>query len=110
MTATPYSEVQPKQVSPGRTRYLTYTGSMMLTVWDFSEPFAAPDPPHSHPHEQVSYVAEGEVLFFLDGQPTRLGPGSVVSIPGGVPHSIQVLSDHARLIDCFHPIREEFIE
>jgi quercetin dioxygenase-like cupin family protein len=110
MTATPYSDIVPRQVAPGRTRYLTNTGSMMLVVWDFEGPFAEPDPPHAHVHEQVSYVAEGEVLFFLDGQPTRLGPGSVVNIPGSIPHTIQVLTQHARLIDVFTPIREDFLK
>jgi quercetin dioxygenase-like cupin family protein len=82
----------------------------MLVVVDFDDgPAAQPDPPHAHPHEQVSYVAEGEVLFFLDGSPTRLGPGGVVSIPSNVPHAIQTLTSHARLVDVFTPIREDFL-
>lgn len=35
------------------------------SVIDFDDgPTSEPDPPHSHPHEQVSYVSEGEIIFF----------------------------------------------
>ncbi len=101
----------PETIAPGRTRYLTQTDSMMMVVIDFDDgPAAQPDPPHSHPHEQVTYVAEGEVMFFMDGEPTHLHAGDLVSIPGGVPHCIQVLTPHARLVDVFHPIREDFLK
>ncbi len=110
MYATPYENVVPETIAPGRTRYITYTDHLMLVAVDFDDgPAAQPDPPHSHPHEQVTYVAEGEVLFFLEGSPTRLGPGSVVRIPSNVPHSIQTLTGHARLVDVFTPIREDFL-
>lgn len=105
------SEITPETIAPGRTRYLTQTESMMLVVFDFNDgPHAQPDPPHSHPHEQVSYLAEGEVMFFMDGEPTHLHPGDMVTIPGGVPHCIQVLTPHAKLVDTFHPIREDFLK
>lgn len=106
-----FSDIEPEPIAPGRTRYITYTDHMMMAVIDFNDgPAAQPDPPHSHPHEQVSYVAEGEVIFFMDGQPTHLHPGDLVSIPGGVPHCIQVLTSHARLVDVFNPIREDFLK
>jgi quercetin dioxygenase-like cupin family protein len=54
-----------------RTRCLTHTENLMMVVIDFDDgPTSEPDPPHNHPHEQVSYVAEGEIIFFLDGDPT----------------------------------------
>jgi quercetin dioxygenase-like cupin family protein len=82
-----------------------------MVVIDFDDgPKEEPDPPHSHPHEQVSYVAEGEILFLLDGQAERLGPGDVFLVPSGVPHSIQQLTEHVRLVDCFTPIREDFLK
>ena len=50
------------------------------------------------------------MLFFMDGEPTHLHAGDLVSIPGGVPHCIQALTPHARLVDVFHPIREDFLK
>ncbi len=102
----------PRQaISPGRSRYLAHTNNLMMVVVDFTDgPAAQPDPPHSHPHEQVTYVAEGEVLFFLDRLAHHLRPGDMIAVPSNVPHSIQLLSAKVRLIDTFNPIREDFLE
>ena len=98
-------------IAEGRTRYLSHTDNLMIVVIDLDDgPAAEPDPPHSHPHEQVAYVAEGEIIFFLDGVPTKLGPGDVYTVPPNVPHSIQLLTEHARLVDVFTPLREDFLE
>lgn len=103
-------ESEPQTIAPGRTRYLAQTDRLMMAVIDFKDgPTEAPDPPHSHPHEQVSYVARGEIIFFLDGAPTRLGPGDIFTVPPDVPHSIQLLAADVRLVDTFHPIREDFL-
>ncbi len=104
------ADTTPTSPAPGRSRYLAHTSHLMLVVFDFDDgPAAQPDPPHAHPHEQVSYVVEGEVLFFLDGQSAHLKPGDMVTIPAGVPHCLQPLTAHARLIDAFTPIREDFL-
>jgi len=93
-----------------RTRYLTHTENLMMVVIDFDDgPTSEPDPPHSHPHEQISYVAAGEVIFFLDGEPTRLGPGDMFTVPPDLPHSVQLLTKHVRLVDTFTPLREDFL-
>jgi hypothetical protein len=39
-----------------------------------------------------------------------LGAGDLFAVPGGVPHSIQLLSATARLVDTFNPIREDFLK
>ncbi len=104
------SETEPQTIAPGRTRCLAQTDNLMMAVIDFTDgPTTAPDPPHSHPHEQVSCVAAGEIIFFQDGVPTQLGPGDMFTVPPNVPHSIQLLSDHVRLVDTFYPIREDFL-
>ena len=60
--------------------------------------------------EQIAYVADGEVLFICEGaEPQRLQGGDVYAIPPNKPHTIQLLSERARLVDTFHPIREDFI-
>lgn len=104
------SEITPTPTAPGRARYLANTDHLMMVVIDFNDgPANQPDPPHAHPHEQVTYVVEGEVRFFLDGQPAHLRPGDMVTIPASVPHCLQPLTAHARLIDVFTPIREDFL-
>lgn len=99
-----------EEIAPQRVRYLGHTDHLMMVVIDFDDgPTESPDPPHDHPHEQVSYVAEGKVIFFLDGEPVELSKGDMYMVPPNVPHSIQLLTKHVRLIDTFTPLREDFL-
>ncbi len=64
---------------------------------------------HHHIHEQWTHVIEGELLFNLDGKEQLLTSGMAVFIPSDVPHSARGITD-CKLIDCFLPVREDFIE
>ena len=93
------------------TRRIVHTSRLMMVVIDFSGgPWAAPDPLHSHPHEQITYLAEGEILYLAEGEePRRMQAGETFAVPGGRPHAIQLLSPTARLVDSFTPLREDFL-
>lgn len=111
MTIVKFSDVEKEAIAAGRARYLAHTDHLMVVVIDFEDgPQVEPDPPHSHPHEQVTYVAEGELYFFVDGEPHKLGPGDLITVPGDVPHTIQLLSDKVRLVDTFTPLRDDFLK
>jgi len=98
-------------IGSGRSRYLGHTDKLMMVVIDFDDgPGEAPDPPHSHPHEQISYVAEGELIVHIGDESTRLGPGDIYTVPPNIPHTIQLLSKYVRLVDTFTPLREEFLK
>lgn len=65
-------------------------------------------PPHSHPHEQVGYVARGRLQLVVGASaPVVLEPGDGYTIPGGVSHSVTALED-AVAVDVFSPVREEY--
>jgi quercetin dioxygenase-like cupin family protein len=105
------SDLTPEIIAPGRRRYLTYTENLMMVVMDFNDgPTSEPDPPHSHPHEQVSYVASGEINFLLNNKLTRLGTGDMFTVPPNLPHSVQLLTSHVRIIDTFTPVRKDFLK
>lgn len=105
-----YADAEKETIGEKRVRYLTHTDNVMMVVIDFDDgPTDEPDPPHSHPHEQVSYVADGKVIFFLDGEPTELGPGDMFTVPPDVPHTVQLLTKHVRLVDTFTPLRQDFL-
>jgi quercetin dioxygenase-like cupin family protein len=111
MTVIRRNDTTPEPIAPGRARYLAHTDHLMAVVIDFEDgPSAQPDPPHHHPHEQVTYVAEGELLFFIDGEPHKLSAGDLITVPGDVPHTIQLLSARVRLVDTFTPIRADFLK
>jgi quercetin dioxygenase-like cupin family protein len=86
---------------------------LMVVAVDFSGGPRPPLPFHRHPHEQVTYVATGRFHFTIgdgEGQTVDLvEPGDLVVVPPGAPHTVELLSKAGRLIDSFHPIREEFL-
>jgi mannose-6-phosphate isomerase-like protein (cupin superfamily) len=98
-------------VRSGFTRRIIRTGELMTVVLDIvGGPWAEADAHHSHPHEQTCYIAAGEVLFLAEGSaPERLAAGDCFAVPPNVPHSIQLLSETARLVDNFHPVRADFL-
>jgi quercetin dioxygenase-like cupin family protein len=111
MTVVRRNATLPESIAPGRTRYLAHTDDLMVVVIDFVDgPSAQPDPPHRHPHQQVTYVAEGELYFLIDGEPHHLTAGDLITVLGDVPHSIQLLSARVRLVDTFTPVRADFLK
>jgi len=64
-------------------------------------------PEHSHYHEQVVNVTEGELELTVGGTPYILKAGKVMVLPPNVPHSGKALTD-VKVIDVFHPVREDF--
>jgi quercetin dioxygenase-like cupin family protein len=79
--------------------------SLMLMVVDLDAEAIVPT--HSHPQEQGGIVLEGEVEFIVAGESKKMLPGEIYMIPGGVEHSVKVGPAPARLLDVFHPIRDE---
>ena len=112
MATQKYSETPAEKIAEGAERRIGHLENLMIVTIDFDDgPTSEPDPPHSHPHEQVCYLAEGEIIFILDGnEGTKLEAGDVFLVPSGIPHTIQRLTKHVRLVDCFTPLREDFLK
>lgn len=55
-------------------------------------------PAHSHRWHEVEFVIEGEVEFYVNGQWTRGGPGTVQMLPAGAAHSVRVPQGTARIL------------
>lgn len=82
----------------------------MVVVCDFSNgPMVQADKPHNHPHEQITYVAEGELYLFIGEEKYHLNQGDIFTVPPDIMHGIQTLSSFVRLVDTFTPIRKEFL-
>jgi quercetin dioxygenase-like cupin family protein len=105
---TPFTS---EKIKVGHKRRVTHLDNLMVVVCDFTNgPMAKPDPPHSHPHEQISYIAEGELYLFIGEEKHHLKSGDIFTVPSSLPHCIQTISSHVRLIDSFSPVREDFIK
>lgn len=93
-----------------RKRVAVHTDSLMMVIFDFEDgPAQSPDPLHSHPHEQISYIVSGKVIYFLGSEQRTLEAGDMVTIAPNVPHAIQTLTPKVRLADAFTPVREDFL-
>lgn len=64
---------------------------------------------HSHPHEQVTYVLEGEFEFTIGGKKQIVMAGDSMYKEPQVPHGTICLKK-GRLLDVFTPHREDFLE
>ena len=66
--------------------------------------------PHTHAeHEQVSYIVKGsfEVTIGTEAKVLKAGDGFYAA--RDVMHGVVALEDDSRILDNFHPIREEFL-
>jgi quercetin dioxygenase-like cupin family protein len=111
MAVLRFDDVPYEIVREGLQRKIIHTDNLMSVLIDFSDgPWDKPEPPHSHPHEQTTYVAAGEIIFFCEGEKDQhLKAGDMFAVPSGRPHTIQLLTEKARLIDNFNPLREDFL-
>ena len=76
------AEAEKQTIAEGRTRMLAQTSQLMIAVIDFRDgPTSEPDPPHSHPHEQITYVAEGEIYFCIENEKHHLSAGDLFTLP-----------------------------
>ena len=98
-------DLKEREIVPGYRAVFVHSANMTLAYWDVDPGAALPE--HSHPHEQIANVLEGQFELTVDGEPLVLEPGMVAVIPGGVPHSGKALTP-CRLLDAFHPAREDY--
>lgn len=95
------------ELSPGNTRrVLIHTPEMMQVEFGFEK--GAVGALHSHPHIQVSYVAEGTFEVTIDGKTEIVGQGGSFIVPSGLVHGVVAL-EKGRLVDVFTPHRADFL-
>jgi len=66
-------------------------------------------PPHSHHNEQITYVLDGVMKFFLDNREVIVSAGEVLCIPPNMPHEAIALEDTVD-VDIFNPPRQDWID
>lgn len=101
-------EVEKRKVKEGiEMCVLAWGENLMMTHVSFKKD-AASDP-HSHMHEQMSYVVKGEFVYMIGDQQFMVKEGHSIYIQSNVQHSVRALTDGI-LIDVFTPIREDFLK
>ncbi len=88
-------------------RVLNRGGKLMIVEFTFEK--GAVGDIHSHPHEQIGYVASGSGIFTIDGKDTEVEKGDSMYIPPNVPHGFRSFEEGTVLVDTFTPQREDFL-
>jgi len=65
-------------------------------------------PEHSHENEQLTYIVEGSLKFWIDGKEIIVSAGEVLCIPSHMPHKAEALEDTVDL-DVFYPPRQDWL-
>jgi quercetin dioxygenase-like cupin family protein len=86
---------------------LEATGSLMVCRLRFAPHIVTPA--HEHPHEQITLVERGLVLFTIGNEQRVAQAGDVLHIPSGTWHGATMLDEEVILVDIFSPIREDFL-
>ena len=69
-------------------------------------------PRHSHENEQITYILEGGLRFWIgadESQTIDVLEGEVLHIPSRVEHQAEALEDTFEL-DVFSPIRQDWLD
>ena len=70
-------------------------------------------PRHAHDNEQLTYILEGTLRFWLgDGDDTEtvdVAAGEVLHIPSNLPHRAEALTDTLD-VDVFSPPRQDWLD
>jgi quercetin dioxygenase-like cupin family protein len=65
-------------------------------------------PEHSHINEQVTYILDGALKFWIDGKEITVNAGEVLTIPPNMPHKAEAMADTVDL-DVFTPPRADWM-
>ena len=92
--------------SGNHRRVLVHTDELMLVEFAFEA--GGVGAPHSHPHVQASYVAEGSFEVTIAGETVVLSAGDSFIVPANAVHGVKALQS-GRLVDSFTPRRADFL-
>jgi len=105
MTAIKLSEINEIEIIPGY--FVKLIHSERMTIANFRIKAGAPAPLHTHIHEQICNVLDGEFELTVGGVKHTMSAGTSVVIPPDVPHSGVAITD-CRVMDVFSPSREDY--
>lgn len=87
-------------------RILAHSGKMMAVEVSFAA--GAIGPMHSHPHEQLTYVLDGEFEFTIGDETQIVQAGDTLYKKPDIMHGCVCLKE-GKLLDTFTPVREDFL-
>jgi quercetin dioxygenase-like cupin family protein len=117
MATTEQSKIQPRhtdwasipveQLDEGIQRQMIVGENVMICRLRIAPNVVTPA--HDHPHEQMTLVERGRVLFTIGDEQRIAQAGDVLHFPSGTWHGATMLDEEVILVDIFSPIREDFL-
>ncbi len=98
-------DLESRELLPGTEARFVHSDRMTVAHWRFDPNVDLPE--HSHPHDQITNIIEGEFELTVDGEPEILRAGHYRVIPPNSVHSGRSITS-CRIIDVFSPVREDF--
>ena len=98
-------KIEPREIFPGFQGRFIHSSNMTFAYWEVRKDSLVPV--HSHLHEQVVNMLEGQIELTVSDKTHTLSPGSVLVIPSHAVHSGRALTD-CRILDVFYPVREDY--
>ena len=104
---TNWTKVPVKQLEAGIERQMIVGENVMICRLRIAPNVVTPA--HDHPHEQMTLVERGRVLFTIGDEQRIAKAGDVLHFPSGTWHGATMLDEEVILVDIFSPIREDFL-
>ena len=102
-----FKDIEGKTSAPGVVRkVLAFCDELMAVANEFEA--GAAGKIHSHPHTQITYVAEGRFRFTIGDEEREVTKGDTLCKRDGVKHGCVCL-EKGVLLDIFTPMREDFV-
>lgn len=98
-------EIPRRTIVPGCHARFVHSENMTFAYWNLDEGAILPD--HSHPHEQVCTVIDGELELRIGEETRLLRRGEVAVIPSEATHMAHALTP-CFVLDVFYPVREDY--
>jgi mannose-6-phosphate isomerase-like protein (cupin superfamily) len=103
-----WNDLPREQVRPGVER-CAFRGQGAITVFNWIQP-GNEVRPHKHTFEQLVYILQGTARYHVGDVVHECPPGSMLTVPAGVTHFIEVVGSHVCLnMDVFAPVREDYM-
>jgi quercetin dioxygenase-like cupin family protein len=104
---TDWSSVPVERLAPGIERQMIVGETLMICRLRFGPNVVTPA--HDHPHEQMTIIESGRVLFTIGDEQRIAQAGDVLHFPPGAWHGATMLEEEVILVDIFTPVREDFL-
>jgi quercetin dioxygenase-like cupin family protein len=103
----PWSTIPLEDLNPLLQRQFVVGQEIMLARVLLKKGCVVPE--HSHHNEQLTYIIDGALKFWIDGKVIIVHAGETLCIPSHMPHKAEALEDTVDL-DVFAPPRADWIE